>query len=56
MSWEGRGLAEDEVGGKETELPVGEEPLGLEVFHHGGAGSSRELYKVNRGCRAADIK
>lgn len=29
LSWEGRGLAEDEAGGKETGLTVGEEPLGL---------------------------
>lgn len=29
LSWEGRGLAEDEAEGKETGLTVGEEPLGL---------------------------
>ena len=56
MCWEGHGLAEDQRGGKETGLHVGEEHSALEVFHHVGAGNGRELYEVGRGCRAVGIR
>lgn len=37
------GLQRTRKGGKETGLPMGEECLVLNVFHHKGAGNGRDL-------------